>query len=140
MRVDREKICHCCCCCCPRSFCTRFHVLNFYYNDKQLWVNGIADTLNKVNWKLHFMAIKCAVQMLACFIFLSFIFFPCFLHRKSQFIWGNFKSFTNLIKRLISFIKLVALAFLFSLSPLIDNCSTSDAVHQIKLKFCLKET
>lgn len=33
------------------------------------------DTLNEVNWKLHFMAIKCAIQMVACFIFPYFIFF-----------------------------------------------------------------
>lgn len=52
-----------------------FQVLNFYihnFNGQQLWVNGIRDTLNKINWKLHFMAIKCAIiQMLVCVSLLS---------------------------------------------------------------------
>jgi hypothetical protein len=67
-----------------------FYVLNFYihnFNDQQLWVNGIHDTLNKINWKLHFMAIKCAIhKMLVCSSCIASLWLF------SWFIWENFST------------------------------------------------
>lgn len=74
------KICHCCWLTAVFFASIHFHVLNFYihnFNDQQLWVNGIRDTLNKINWKRHFMAIKCAIQMLVCFRLISYFIVQC---------------------------------------------------------------